>query len=64
MFIELEAKLQLNQSDTAKFLGIAKSTYSEYRSGKRTTPVYIEYYVDVIMMLPARKVLLLKSERL
>ena len=64
MFSELETKLQLNQQQTAKFLGLSKSAYSMFRSGARKTPLYVIYQIDLVMMLPEAKLKKLIKSRL
>ena len=62
-FTRLEERLKLDQSETAQFLGITKSSYSQYKRGIRKTPIYIRYAIEITMLLSDRHIKMLKKER-
>ncbi|WP_422444231.1 hypothetical protein [Endozoicomonas sp. ALB091] len=64
IFNELEMALRTDQSDTAKVLGIGKSSYSMYKTGSKKTPLYIRYSIEVILMLSEEKKKELRNKRL
>ena len=64
LLTDLQERLKTDQSETARVLGLAKSTYSQYKTGKKPMPLYIEYSVEVILMLTEGKLKELKYRRL
>lgn len=64
IFNELELALRTDQTETAKILGIGKSSYSMYKSGSKKTPIYIRYSIEVILMLSEVKRKELRNRRL
>lgn len=64
IFNDVEKALKTDQTETAIVLGIAKSSYSQYKNGMRKTPVYIQYAMEVILMLGDAKRRQLRNKRL
>ena len=42
----------VSDSHAARILGVARSTFSDWKSGKRAVPPYIERSIDVLISLP------------
>ena len=53
MLAELEAKAGLDQQDTARLLGVTASSYSQWRTGVKPLPSYIEASVRAHLALSA-----------
>ena len=64
MFTELESHLQLNQTQTAYFLGLSQSAYRQYRNGSRKIPRYVTYQIELLLMTPESRLKKLKCHRL
>ncbi len=64
IFHELEMSLRTDQTETATILGIGKSSYSMYKTGYKKTPLYIQYSMEVILMLGEVKRKELRNKRL
>lgn len=52
-----EAKLGLGPVKAARLLGIAYSTYAQYRSCRREIPAYVEHHVETVMLLDRETVM-------
>ncbi|QJI52968.1 hypothetical protein XccvBFoX4_gp14 [Xanthomonas phage FoX4] len=46
-----EISVGLSPVDACRLLGVAYSTYNQYRRGQRSLPIYIALHVDLLMRL-------------
>jgi len=46
-----EVSVGLPPGDACRLLGVAYSTYNQYRRGQRSLPIYIALHIDLLMRL-------------
>jgi hypothetical protein len=53
--IEFEIHASLGPTFVARLIGIAYSTYAQYRSGRRVLPLYHERHIELLTELPKER---------
>lgn len=52
ILINFEFHTGLGPTYAARLLGVAYTTYSQYRNGKRVVPLYIQRHIEAVSILP------------
>lgn len=49
---ELEHRLRIGPTKTARFLGYSYSTYAQYKNGRRELKPYLVAHVEALLFMP------------
>jgi hypothetical protein len=52
LLLHFEKQTGLGPTKAARMLGVAYPTYAQYRSGRRELPLYHEFQIEVLLLLP------------
>lgn len=61
--LSFEADLHVNPHAAADVLGVARSTYSKWRTNVRPMPRCVEYHASALRLLPKTRLKALVAER-